>query len=159
MTERHYWDTTAWVGYVAEINGAAGPMSGLMAGVERGNIELRFSAVTLAETLFRPEARPPRPWPDPHDLDSIFDAPGLLLVQIDREVGELARRLRRTYDLKVPDALHLACAAYHNADYLITEDKALLAIPRDVIRRRDDTFLKVRRHSELAGSLFERGGA
>ena len=131
-------------------------MSGLMTAVERGSVELLFSAVTLAEVLFRPEERPPRPWPDPHHLDSIFDAPGLSLVQIDREVGEFARRLRRTYNLQTPDALHLACAAYHNADYLITNDNDLLTIPRDVVRRRDDVFLKIRRHSELAGSLFER---
>lgn len=155
MTERHYWDTTGWLGYAAEINGAGGPMMGLMASVERGNTELLFSAITLAEVLFRPAERPPRPWPDPHELDQIFDAPGLALVQVDREVGELARRLRRTYDLKTPDALHLACAAYHNADCLITEDSDLLAIPRDVVRRRDDAFLKIRRANELAGSLFE----
>ena len=155
MIERHYWDTTGWIGYADEISGGLGPMTGLMASVERGNTELLFSAITLAEVLFRPASRPPRPWQDPHDLDQIFDAPGLSLVQVDREVGELARRLRRTFDLKTPDALHLACAAYHNADYLITNDGALLAIPRDVIRRRDDSPLKVRRASELTGTLFE----
>ena len=129
MTERHYWDATAWMGYVAEINGTVGPMSALMTAVERGSVELLFSGVMLAEVLFRPESRPPRPWPDPHELDAIFDAPGLVLVAIDREIGELARKLRRTYPLKTPDALHLACAAYHNADYLITEDAACWLYP------------------------------
>lgn len=155
MTERHYWDTTAWVRYADELDGDAGPMAGLMSSVEHGSVELLFSAVTIAEVLFRPKERPPRPWPDPHPLDSLFDAPGLTLVQIDREVGELARGLRRRYDLKVPDALHLAAAVYHNADYLVTEDQGLLSLPRDTIRRRDDSVLKIRRHGELAGGLFE----
>lgn len=155
MAERHYWDTTAWLAYEAEISGAPGPMSGLMALVELGEAQLFFSAITLAEVLFRPAARPPKPWPDPHPLDDIFDAAGLSLVQIDREVGELARRFRRTYTIKTPDAFHLACAAYHNADFLISDDSDLLKISRDEVVRRDDLPLKIRRHGELAGGLFE----
>lgn len=155
MPERHYWDTTAWLAYEAELGGEAGPMSGLMASVERGEVQLLFSAITFAEVLFRPAARPPRPWPDPHPLDGIFDAAGLSLVQIDREVGEIARRFRRTYAIKTPDALHLACAAYYNADFLISRDSDLLRIRRDDVRRRDEVPLKIRRHNELAGGLFE----
>lgn len=155
MTERHYWDTTAWLSYEAELADVPGPMCGLMGAVEGGQVELLFSAITFAEVLFRPAERPPRPWPDPHELDRIFDTPGLTLVQIDREVGELARRFRRTYAIKTPDALHLACAAYFNADFLISGDGDLLNIPRDEVSRRDDVPLKIRRHHEIAGGLFE----
>lgn len=155
MPERHYWDTNAWIRYETELGNTPGPMSGFMAAVERGDVQLLFSAITFAEVLFRPARGEPRPWRDPHPLDDIFDAAGLVLVQIDREVGELARRFRRTYSIKTPDALHLACAAYYNADFLISADSDLLKIPRDAVVRRDDVPLKIRRHNELAGGLFE----
>jgi len=69
--------------------------------VTRGKVELVFSAVIMAEVLLQ-QAGASRPWDDPHPTDTIFDSEGLVLVQIDRPIGERARTLRRTYNTSPP---------------------------------------------------------
>jgi hypothetical protein len=96
----------------------------------RGKVELVFWAVIMTELLLQ-QAGAPRPWDDPHPTDTIFDSEGHVLVQIDRPIRERARTLRRTYNLKTPDALHLACALEYNPDPFITRDKGdLLRLPQ-----------------------------
>ncbi len=144
MTERHYWDTTCWIDLHNEPKvGPVGPMRTLWLAVERGAVELLFSAVTLAEVLIKPEGvDPPKPWPDPNDFDVIFDSEQLIAVQVDRLVGERARSIRRQTGLKTPDAIHLACALEHNVDHLITRDPDILT-RHGVFFRRDGKAISV----------------
>lgn len=130
-------------------------MRTLWGAVERAALEVLFSAVTLAEVLIKPEGpNPPRPWPDPHELDSIFESDGLFLVQVDRPIGEWARTIRRTTKIKTPDAIHLACALKHNVDHLVTRDSSdLLKLPPQY--REDGSRLSiVTPQQALGGPLF-----
>jgi predicted nucleic acid-binding protein len=121
VAERHYWDTSVWIDLLNEQGGLAGPASTLWGAVQRGALEVAFSAITIAETLVKPAGKNPlRPWADPHHTDPIFETEGLLLVQVDRVIGERTRSLRRAHALKTPDAIHLACAIEHNADMFVT---------------------------------------
>lgn len=129
MTERHYWDTTSWLQLHQEHAGPAGAMRTLFGAVERGVLEVLFSPVTIAEVLVKPEGDAPRPWMDPLEADAIFETDGLILVQVDRIIGERARSLRRRFPLKTPDAIHLACALEYDVSTLVTTDGDLLGLP------------------------------
>ena len=140
MTERHYWDTCAWLDLLAEtkVPAASRPMHTMWGMVERGGLEVLFSPITLTECLFRAEGED-RPYTDPHPSDELFNATGVVLVQVDREIGELSRSLRRLHNVKAPDALHLACAIRHNVDHFVTRDK--LKVP--TLYRKDGRRLTI----------------
>lgn len=133
-------------------------MRTLWGAVERGALEVLFSAVTLAEVLIKPEDdNPPRPWPDPHESDQIFDSEGLTLVQVDRVIGERSRNIRRRFNLGTADAIHLACSIEHNVDALVTRDAGdLLKLPQQ--RRKDGQPLAILSPADsLGGPLFRTG--
>jgi len=153
LTERHYWDTCTWLDLVHEPPPPApiGPMRMIWGAVERGALEVLFSPITLTECLFR-NAGDKRPFTDPHPLDAIFDASGVVLVQVDRVIGERSRQLRRQYNLLAPDAIHLACALEHNVDQFVTRDKDA-KLP--TLYRKDGQPLTISTPSEtLGGPLF-----
>ena len=58
------------------------------------------------------------------------------------------------YNLKTPDALHLACALEHNLDLFITRDKGdLLRLP-PLFRRDTEPLSIVAPAAALGGPLF-----
>lgn len=64
----------------------------------------------------------------------------LLLLPVDDETCLAAARLRAQFDLRTPDALHLACAQRHSCSALWTNDdrlaRAALGLARNVVRTR-----------------------
>lgn len=156
MSERHYWDTCAWIDLLGEAKlPTAGPMRTLWGQLERGHLEVMFSAITLTECLFRAEGQK-RPFADPHPADDLFVASGVILVQVDRVIGERSRTLRRLHNLEAPDAIHLACAIEHNADHFVTDDK--MKVP--TLYRKDGRPLTVSTPRDvLLGPLGASAGA
>lgn len=155
MTERHYWDTTTWLDLHNEpVTTPLGPCRTLWTAVEKGSIELLFSAITIAEVLIKPDDGSPRPWKDPNDFDAIFDHERLVMVQIDRTIAERVRSLRRSRKVKAPDAFHLACAMHYNVDQLISRDAGLLKA-HGAMFRRDGKPLNILTPAEaIGGPLF-----
>jgi predicted nucleic acid-binding protein len=146
LSERHYWDTCAWFDLLEEPPPPAttGPMRTMWGMVERGGLEVLFSPITLTECLFRADGQG-RPYADPHASDELFNAGGMVLVQVDRMIGERSRTLRRLHNLKAPDAIHLACAIEHNVDHFVTRDK--LKLP--TLYRKDGRPLTISTPSEV----------
>lgn len=130
-----------------------GPMRTMWGVVERGGLEVLFSPITLTECLFQRPGQA-RPFDEPHPFDDVFYASGVLLVQVDRIIGEQSRALRRQYKLKAPDALHLACALEHNADHFVTRDKDA-SVP--TLFRKDGKPLTVSTPAEALGGPLFRG--
>jgi len=128
-------------------------MRTLFGAVQRGVLEVLFSPVTIAEVLIKPEGDAPRPWPDPHEADAIFDTEGLILVQVDRTIGERTRSLRRRYKLKTPDAIHLACALEHDVAMLVTADGDLLGLPPQYCKNGTPLIIATPEQA-LGGPLF-----
>ena len=60
--------------------------------------------------------------------DRFFTADGVELVETNAFVWDLATELRARYGLRVPDALHVACAIVHRCDRLLTNDHRLTRI-------------------------------
>ena len=153
MAERHFWDTCCWIDFVAEGGDPKKPMTALWHSVATKTVELVISPVILAETLLQVPGSP-RPWPDPHDADAMFDAPGVTLAQLDRRVGERARSLRRKLNLKTPDALHLACCIENNIDAFITRDASDLLKLTPVNRKDGERLWIAPPTAVLMGPLF-----
>jgi predicted nucleic acid-binding protein len=153
LSERHYWDTCAWIDLISEPAPPApmGPMRTMWGSVERGALEVLFSPITLTECLFRAKGDA-RPFTDPHPSDELFHADGVVLVQVDRVIGERSRTLRRLHNLKAPDAIHLACALEHNVDHFITRDRD---VNLPTLYRKDGKPLTISTPKEaLGGPLF-----
>lgn len=157
MTERHYWDTCTWLDLLHEPGPPApmGPMRTMWGAVERGALEVLFSPITLTECLFH-SAGDRRPYTDPHPSDALFDATGVVLVQVDRVIGERSRTLRRQHNLKAPDAIHLACALEHNVDHFVTRDRDA-SLP--TLFRKDGKPLTISTPAEALGGPLFRGKA
>jgi predicted nucleic acid-binding protein len=54
--------------------------------------------------------------------DAFFAARDLTLLPVDGVVANEATQLRAKYNLKTPDAIHIASAAVHGASLLVTTD-------------------------------------
>ena len=62
--------------------------------------------------------------------DAFFDDPGLLVIDLDRDVLDCATELRARYRLRTPDALQTASLLVHDtAGDFVTGDADFLAIP------------------------------
>ncbi len=54
--------------------------------------------------------------------DAFFSSREMSMLGVDAAVAEQATQLRAKYNLKTPDAIHLASASLHGATLLITTD-------------------------------------
>jgi len=54
--------------------------------------------------------------------DAFFSSNDLALFPVNSAVAERAIQLRATYNLKTPDAIHVATAAVHGASLVVTTD-------------------------------------
>jgi len=109
---------------------------------ERGVIEIVVSAIALVEVL----ARNRTSGIDDQRVRDFLDNDYILLVNVDKHLGDFARRLMLAghSGLKPPDAIHLATACIANVDELHTFDDRLLALD-GVIDRLDGTRLAIKK--------------
>lgn len=96
--------------------------------IEKGTIEAVASTLVLTELLvpaFRAE--------DSSKAKEVFRLlshfPHLQLVEVTATIAYDASRIRAETSLRTPDALHLATAIIHQADWFVTNDKAFSTLP------------------------------
>lgn len=147
-SRRIYWDACVWI---ALIQREKIPLSGaiedremmcrtVVEAAKKGAIEILTSTLCLAEVCKDPSIRATRA-----DLIAdYFESDYILLVNVDRSVGERARVLMTSgfSGLKPPDAIHLATAAISGVEEMHTFDARLLALDA-VIDKNDGTKLKI----------------
>jgi predicted nucleic acid-binding protein len=54
--------------------------------------------------------------------DAFFSSMDLTLCPVDAAVAEMATQMRAKYNLKTPDAIHVATAAIHGVSLVVTTD-------------------------------------
>jgi len=59
--------------------------------------------------------------------DSFFNSDEVYMIELSHEILHLATDLRANYTIRTPDAIQVACALHHNANFL-TGDKRLRSI-------------------------------
>jgi predicted nucleic acid-binding protein len=98
----------------------------VLGAAERGLIEIVVSALALVEVLARNRAS----GVDDQKVRDFFDNDYILLVNVDKHLGDFARRLMLAghSGLKPPDAIHLATACIANVSEFHTFDDRLLGL-------------------------------
>jgi predicted nucleic acid-binding protein len=108
---------------------------------QKGEVQIWTSSLTLAEVFKRKCEGATLSIADAHDADfeRYIEQDFLVEVQLDHDIGVLARRLLRAHpELKKPaDAIHLASAALNNVEELHTFDGDNLLNLSGKIARRD----------------------
>jgi predicted nucleic acid-binding protein len=100
----------------------------------RGAFKIFTSAVTLAE-VHRIKGRPGTlSASQDEEILQFFEHEYIIIVDVDREVGENANKFCREYGLNPMDAIHLACALRAKCDVLLSWDNDYKGVRRTDIR-------------------------
>lgn len=138
-TRKIYWDSCVWIGLINSEPDKIDVCNWVMETARNKEATIWTSSLTLAE-VFKKKCGPSTVGIDPSrdsDFESYIEQNHLFEVQVDHEIGVIARRLLRAHpELKKPmDAIHLATAVVHNLDEFHTFDAAnLLALNGKVMR-------------------------
>jgi predicted nucleic acid-binding protein len=135
------WDACAWIAHIQgeKILGSDGKTvvedrgamcRPVLGAAEKGAIEIVVSALCLVEVLCKNKDA----GIDDQRVRDYFDNVYILIVSVDKQVGDRARRLMLDghSKLKPPDAIHLATAAIANATELHTFDDRLLVLDNKI---------------------------
>jgi predicted nucleic acid-binding protein len=126
LAEAVYWDSCVWIGLLNEEPDKVDSARWVVERAERGEVEIWTSTITLAEVY---KIVPAGGTADPEGdkkLDEFLAQPYIVHVQVDQDVAMEARRLLRAKlpGLRKPyDAVHIACAAWHNIETFHTFDR------------------------------------
>lgn len=148
--ERVYWDSCSWIALISnervtrpdgtlEDRGAL--CRNVIANATKGMVEIVTSALTLIEVNKIPQHGTA---PAADRIKDFFENDYILVVSLDRDVGEFGRELmRKGYSkLKPPDASHLAAAAIALVSEMHTFDDKLLALDGKIVKA-DGTKLRI----------------
>jgi predicted nucleic acid-binding protein len=147
------WDSCTWIAHIQRerifgpdgktvIEDRGAMCRPVLDAAERGVIEIVVSAIALVEVL----ARNRTSGVDDQRVRDFFDNDYILLVNVDKHLGDFARRLMLAGHpgLKPLDAIHLATACIANVDEFHTFDDRLLALD-GVIDKSDGARLVIRK--------------
>ncbi len=118
-------DTVVWI-YEFETHPVFGQVTNLLfrEGFGTGRCRAACSLLALGELLVQPLAQG-RPDLVDRYRQIITPSPELTVWEMTRDVIEAAAALRARYRVRLLDAIHLASAAIHRADFFITNDEGL----------------------------------
>jgi predicted nucleic acid-binding protein len=124
LAERVYWDSCVWLGVLNDEPDKMDSARWLIERAERGEVEIWTSTITLAE-VYKVRQGDADPEAD-KKLDDFLSQSYIVHVQVDQDVAMEARRLLRAKlpGLRKPyDAVHLACAVWHDIETFHTFDR------------------------------------
>jgi predicted nucleic acid-binding protein len=120
-TQRLYIETAPLIYYV-EVNPAyIARMDAIITAVENGTIEAYSSVLTLTEVLVHP-LREGNDVLKRRYRSVLINNQDLRLLPITTPIAEAAADLRARYNLRTPDALHIAAAIDSRCDVFLTND-------------------------------------
>ena len=120
---RIFWDTNLFIYLIEQTPQLHDRVYQLRQDMLARGDELVSSTLTLAELLTQPLRS------GNHGLArryrDIFLSGALIVVPLDTAVAELVAEIRSTYNVKTPDAIQLASAAYMKVAAFYTSDRTL----------------------------------
>jgi predicted nucleic acid-binding protein len=122
MNDRLVYVDTAPLIYFMERNPSwEKPLDAFFSLMNEGGVRVITSAMTLAEVLVKPYRY--KQWTLAEKYELIFEGtPELTLLPVDTGISRLAAKLRAAYTLLTPDAIHMATAMVHGAEFFLTND-------------------------------------
>jgi predicted nucleic acid-binding protein len=144
---RYYWDACAWIALIQQEANRFDSLAYVVEEAKAKRVEIWTSNFTLAEVYKRAcddEQKSLLPTQDRAFEDLILQD-FVQRVQVDYDIGALARRLLRSYPAiaKPQDGIHLATALLNNVDELHTFDRENLIDLSEKIARKDGKMLKI----------------
>jgi predicted nucleic acid-binding protein len=144
---RYYWDACAWISLIQQDANRFDSLSYVVEEAKNGKVEIWTSNFTLAEVYKRPCDGNMTGLTVAEDVpfEDFILQDFVTRVQVDFDVGTLARRLLRTHPgiVKPQDGIHLATALLNNIDELHTYDRENLIGLTSMIERRDGVKLRI----------------
>ncbi len=92
--------------------------------VDRGDVNVVTSAVTLTEVLVHPMRKKDVELVQSY-RDILLFSPGIATLPVSPRIAEESARLRADYGFKTPDAIQIATAMFAGAQAFLTNDKRL----------------------------------
>ena len=115
-------DTSPFIFFIEEHPIYARVVDPFFEAVDRGEIQLVTSTVTLLEVLVHPIRHDDEHLAQRYN-DILLSSPHISTIAVTPRTAQVAAELRATHDLKTPDAIHLATALNHNAAAFLTNDR------------------------------------
>jgi predicted nucleic acid-binding protein len=144
---RVYWDSCVWLSLIKGDAERAEHCAHVIEMARAGEFEVWTSSLTLAEVYKRKCDGDNVTLEEDKDanFESYIEQEFLREVQVDHDVGSLARRLLRKYPaIKKPaDAVHLASALLNNCDEFHTYDGENLLGLDGKLQKLDGSLLKI----------------
>lgn len=130
-------DTVVFIYWIEESPEYLSRIAPLFRAVDRGEIELVTSAITLLEVLVVPYRAGKVALAERYE-QLLTRARHLRLVDVDRQQLRAAAQLRAVHGVRTPDALQLAAGLAARATTLVTNDRRLPSIPGlEILQLRD----------------------
>ena len=126
MAERRYWDSNCFLGWLQDEPDKATKCATVLALVDRGEIEIVTSALTLAEVLML-RGHPKLLRDRRVDIAALFNRKNIKPMALTRRIAEEARELVWGHGIKPKDAIHVASALASGASVLNTFDGDLIS--------------------------------
>ncbi|MEJ1935693.1 type II toxin-antitoxin system VapC family toxin [Nostoc sp. NIES-2111] len=94
----------------------------------RGEFTVITSVLTITEVLVYP-LRQGNTILAQQYRDILFNSQGLTTIEVFPDIAETAAQLRANYNLRTPDAIHIATAIRGGASFFLTNDARLPSLP------------------------------
>jgi len=122
-----YLDTPCFIYYFEKNLGYASLLGTIFKDLAQRRKEAVTSCLSVMETLILPKKK------ENIDLEQVYFGvfkhyPNLIVLDFNFGLANLAAKLRAKYNIKAPDAIHLATAISSNAQTFITNDPKLKQI-------------------------------
>ncbi len=121
-----YWDAAAFIAWLAKESGRWEKCKLVLDAAEAGQLNIVTSAFTLVEVI-QLKSHTPLPKADQPKLENFFKQDYIVLRQVTRKTGQLARLAVWDYGVDPKDAIHVATALQADLGYLDTFDKELIS--------------------------------
>ncbi len=121
---RLYVETAPLIYYVEENQTYVAAMHAIFEAVEKIPIEVVSSVLTLKEVLVQPLKQGNNSLEQEY-RDILLHSRGFRLHEVTAPIAESAARLRAQYNLRTPDAIHVATALDSGCGAFLTNDAAI----------------------------------
>ena len=119
-----YIETAPFIYYTERRVGYVEKMQRVFLAVDQGHILVSTSVVTLVETLMKPLQATNVMLIDRY-RQMFYRTQSITLLPVTAQIAESAAYLRARYNLRTPDALHVATALAARCDAFLTNDLAI----------------------------------
>jgi predicted nucleic acid-binding protein len=120
-------DTAPFIYFIERHPGYIDRVRPFFQAVDRGEITVITSSITLTEVLVVPLRLGDRQLVDKYTR-ILLHADHIATVEVSNEIAAEAAQIRSTYRFKTPDAIHLATAIVEGADGFLTNDATLAKV-------------------------------